>query len=64
MSSRGEPDRIESETVAFFDRVRDAYLSLAASEPARIKVIDASGSLEQVTAEVRRVTQVFIASAL
>jgi dTMP kinase len=36
-----EPDRFEAETEAFFERVRDAYLTRATGEPQRIKVLDA-----------------------
>ncbi|HZZ93840.1 MAG TPA: dTMP kinase [Usitatibacter sp.] len=43
------PDRFEREKAAFFVRVRDAYLERAREEPRRIHVIDASGSLEQVS---------------
>jgi len=50
---RGEvlADRFESETLQFFTRVRGAYLALAAAEPGRVKVIDASRPLEQVVAD-------------
>lgn len=34
-------DRFEDEAVAFFSRVRACYLAIAASEPARVKVLDA-----------------------
>ena len=41
-SGRGEePDRLEREAEEFFDRVAGAYDALAASEPERIRVIDA-----------------------
>ncbi|MCB1624924.1 MAG: dTMP kinase [Pseudomonadales bacterium] len=47
--SRGNAaDRIEAETVAFFERVRAHYLSLAANEPRRFRVIDGMQPLEQV----------------
>lgn len=35
-------DRFEGETLAFHQRLRDAYLSVAADEPARCAVLDAS----------------------
>ena len=36
-------DRFEREDAAFFERVRGAYLALATAEPARVRIIDASG---------------------
>jgi dTMP kinase len=45
--ARGELDRIEQEQLTFFQRTRQKYLQIAASEP-NIEVIDASQSLEQV----------------
>ena len=38
------PDRIDVEGLAFYEMVRQAYLRLAAAEPARFRVIDSSGS--------------------
>jgi dTMP kinase len=49
---RSAPDRIESETSGFFQRVRDAYLAIAAAEPERVKVIDASRNFSEVTAQL------------
>jgi dTMP kinase len=43
-----ELDRMESQPPEFFEKVRQGYLQLAAAEPDRIKVIDASASPEQV----------------
>jgi dTMP kinase len=42
------PDRFEREDRAFFERVRQAYLGLARADPERMRVIDASGSLEDI----------------
>ena len=39
---RSEPDRFELEKTDFFNRVRQAYLSMAVNNPQRYKVIDAS----------------------
>jgi dTMP kinase len=41
-------DRFESETVAFFERVRAGYLALSRAEPARFRVIDAAAPLAAV----------------
>lgn len=51
---RGETDRLDAEEAAFYQRVRDGYLSLAAAEPERFAVVDASRDLAQVQAEIRR----------
>ncbi|MFT4726985.1 MAG: dTMP kinase [Granulosicoccus sp.] len=53
MAARGQPDRIERETLAFFERARSAYLQRAADAPNRVVVIDASGSLDSVQASVK-----------
>ena len=51
--SRGaQPDRIESEQVEFFERVRAAYQARAAAEPQRFHAVDASQPPERVRADV------------
>ena len=55
----GESDRFENETVAFFERVRDAYLELARTEAERFVVIDAAAPLAEVTARVRASVESF-----
>jgi len=52
---RGQTDRLESEQISFYERVRDGYLSLARAEPARFEVIDASQPLAAVKADIGRV---------
>lgn len=46
--ARGEADRFEQEAVDFFRRVRQGYLARAEADPARIRIVDASGGLAQV----------------
>jgi dTMP kinase len=43
-------DRFESETLAFFSRVRDRYLQIAAAAPQRVRVIDAAAAPAAVQA--------------
>ncbi|MEC5127644.1 dTMP kinase [Verrucomicrobiales bacterium BCK34] len=50
-----KPDRMESQPIAFFEKVRQGYLDLATSEPDRISVIDASDTIEAVAAQIREV---------
>lgn len=50
---RGELDRFEQENIAFFERVRAAYLNRARQDR-RYRVIDASQTLEQVQAALAR----------
>lgn len=46
------PDKFEREAAGFFRRVRDAYLERAREAPGRVRVVDASGSLEDVRARL------------
>lgn len=50
---QGEPDRFESEQLAFFERVRATYLQLAAESSGRFRVIDAGQALDEVQRELR-----------
>ena len=47
-ATTGGADRIEAESLAFHQRVREGFLDIADGEPERVRVIDASGSVEQV----------------
>jgi len=48
----GSPDRMEAEHEEFFERVRQGYLDMAANDPSRWVVIDATAPLADVTAAV------------
>jgi len=47
-------DRFEQEERAFHGRIREGYLSLAAAEPERFRIIDGAGSVETIHREVCR----------
>jgi len=49
---RSTPDRFERQAVAFFERVRDGYLQLAADHAQRFDVIDASRPLDEVSQQI------------
>jgi dTMP kinase len=50
--ARGRPgssaDRFETETLSFFEKVREGYLALARAEPQRFHVVDAAAPLAEV----------------
>ena len=52
ISGRGEPDRLEGETIGFHERVRYAFLDFANADPRRYLVIDASRPAGQIAAQV------------
>jgi len=45
-------DRLESEEAAFHERVREGFRALAAEEPDRVRLVDATGTPEDVAARV------------
>jgi len=51
--ARGELDRIEKESLDFFNRTRQRYLELAKAD-SHIQVIDATGSLDEVSQAIRQ----------
>ena len=53
--SRSAPDRFESEARGFFERVRASYLERAAGDPERYRVVDTSGDLESVQAQLQKI---------
>jgi len=46
--SQAKRNRMDQETAEFYTRVRKAYLGIAKREPKRFRVIDASGSVEEI----------------
>jgi len=45
-------DRLECEDTAFHERVRAGYLAIAAEQPGRVRVVDASGTPDEVAERV------------
>ena len=53
----GAPDRMESQPAAFYEAVRRGYLQLAAADPHRIKVLDASRTVAALESEIWRAVE-------
>jgi dTMP kinase len=56
-SRRGEADRIEQESLVFFERVRQAYLARAETMNDRFEVIDASRDIDQVWSQIESILE-------
>lgn len=50
--NRGEADRMEEKATSFHEQVREGYLSLAAEEPRRWRVIDGTRSIDEIEAGI------------
>ncbi len=50
---RAAADRLESESLEFHQRVRDTFRTLAAAEPGRYLVLDATRGVDELAADVR-----------
>lgn len=59
-SKRSSPDRFERQALAFFEQVRQGYLSLAASDDERYRVIDAGRTPDEVAHQVRQVMSEYL----
>ncbi|HEV3468606.1 MAG TPA: dTMP kinase [Pyrinomonadaceae bacterium] len=57
---RAKHDRLDAEDAAFHARVRDAYLKIAASDPDRVRVVDAGGSVQETHSQVMRLVMPLI----
>jgi dTMP kinase len=62
--NRSSPDRFELEQKVFFERVRQAYLDIARQNPKRVKVVDASQSLNDVQQSIKAVLTEFCSTAV
>jgi len=64
-SSREKHDenRFEQESRAFFGRVRQAYLAIAAREPERVFLVDARGTPEETHASIVEIVRRKLKSA-
>ena len=55
-------DRLDIEHAVFHERVRQAYLAIAAAEPERVKVIDTSGPVDATHEQVKAIIVSFLES--
>ena len=55
LTTAREPDKFEREDAKFFEKLRQAYLTRAAENPARFRVIDAHQALEKVKVLVENI---------
>ena len=53
-------DRFEREDLAFFGRIREAYLQRAHAAPSRYRIVDASCTVSEVRVAVRRALEDFL----
>lgn len=53
VKSRGQGDRMDSQELIFYEKVRTAYLNLAKENPERFVVVDATQSLADVQDAIR-----------
>jgi dTMP kinase len=57
-------DRLELEEITFHEKVRNGYLAIQKAEPERIKLLDASDSIEQVHNAVTDAVMKFISKRI
>jgi dTMP kinase len=54
-------DHFEQEGLTFFGRVRTEYLEIAAHNPARVKLVDAAQTIDDVQRSIRAIIESFVA---
>jgi dTMP kinase len=52
-----ELNRMDLQTLAFYDRVRDGYLKMVADNPERWQIVDANRPVEAIQQDVRQLIQ-------
>ncbi|MGN1382999.1 MAG: dTMP kinase [Eubacterium sp.] len=57
VEEQAEPDRLESEKDAFFQRVRNGYLKIAEREPDRVFVLDGTGEVQDIQSAIQSITK-------
>src|SRR5207302_4753169 len=60
--SRTQPDRLERRDRGYHERVRQGFLTEARRQPERVRVVDASGSIENVHALIRAAVEPLLAA--
>ncbi len=60
LTTAREPDKFEREDAKFFEKLRLAYLSRAAENPTRFRIINANQPLESVKNEVDKTLEEFL----
>ena len=53
-------NRMDSETIEFYERVRQSYLKIAANERERLRVVDASGAIDEIKTKVLSIVTEFL----
>jgi dTMP kinase len=62
ISRKGDIDRFEQEKANFFQKIRDCYLQRSQQEPNRIKVIDASKSINDIEMQLSTILDQLISA--
>ena len=57
---RNRTDRMEQQSAAFYEKVRDAYLALAAKEPDRFHIIDGRDRKDMVALQIWKVVSAHV----
>ncbi|AGY60106.1 dTMP kinase [Gloeobacter kilaueensis] len=60
LERRRDPDRFEAESLAFHRRIEAGFAELALRHPERIRLIDASLSVEQTARQIRDIVDKFL----